>query len=43
VFRPLHDAPLITVRMIWRQHDPHPLTHAAVALLTDLYRRASSG
>jgi DNA-binding transcriptional LysR family regulator len=42
VFRPLHDAPLITVRMIWRQHDPHPLTHAAVALLSDLYRRASS-
>jgi DNA-binding transcriptional LysR family regulator len=42
VFRPLHDAPLITVRMIWRQHDPHPLTHAAIALLTDLYRRASS-
>jgi DNA-binding transcriptional LysR family regulator len=42
VFRPLRDAPLITVRMIWRQHDPHPLTHAAIALLTDLYRRASS-
>jgi DNA-binding transcriptional LysR family regulator len=41
VFRPLHDAPLIPVRMIWRQHDPHPLTHAAVALLTDLYRRAA--
>jgi DNA-binding transcriptional LysR family regulator len=42
VFRPLHDAPLIPVRMIWRQHDPHPLTHAAIALLTDLYRRAAS-
>jgi len=23
-FRPLHHAPLIPVRMIWRQHDPHP-------------------
>jgi len=42
VFRPLHDAPLIPVRMIWRQQDPHPLTHAAIALLTDLYRRAAS-
>ncbi|HUC25593.1 MAG TPA: LysR family transcriptional regulator [Streptosporangiaceae bacterium] len=42
VFRPLRDAPLIPVRMIWRQHDPHPLTHAAIALLTDLYRRAAS-
>ena len=42
VFRPLHDAPLIAVRMIWRQHDPHPLTHAAIALLTDLYRRTAS-
>jgi len=38
VFRPLRDAPPITVRMIWRQHDPHPSTHAAIALLTDLYR-----
>jgi len=25
--------------MIWRRHDPHPSTHAAVALLTELYRR----
>lgn len=38
VFRPLRDAPPITVQMIWRRHDPHPSTHAAVALLTDLYR-----
>jgi hypothetical protein len=29
------------VRLIWRRHDPHPSTHAAVALLTDLYRRRS--
>jgi DNA-binding transcriptional LysR family regulator len=37
VFRPLRDAPLITVQMIWRRHDPHPSTHAAVALLSELY------
>jgi len=41
VFRPLHDAPPIAVRMIWRRHDPHPSTHAAIAMLTELYRRAS--
>jgi DNA-binding transcriptional LysR family regulator len=41
VFRPLRDAPPITVHLIWRRHDPHPSTHAAVALLTDLYRRRS--
>ena len=41
VFRPLRDAPPIAVQMIWRRHDPHPSTHAAVALLTDLYQRAS--
>ena len=39
VFRPLRDAPPITVQMIWRRHDPHPSTHAAVALATELYRR----
>ena len=38
VFRPLRDAPLVTVQMIWRRHDPHPSTHAAVALLAELYR-----
>ena len=37
VFRPLRDAPPITVQMIWRRHDPHPSTHAAVALATELY------
>ena len=41
VFRPLRDAPPITVQMIWRRHDPHPSTHAAVALLTELYRPPS--
>ena len=39
VFRPLRDAPPVTVQMIWRRHDPHPSTHAAIALLTELYRR----
>jgi DNA-binding transcriptional LysR family regulator len=38
VFRPLRDAPPIEVRVIWRRHDPHPSTHAAIALLTDLYQ-----
>ena len=37
VFRPPRDAPPIAVQMIWRRHDPHPSTHAAVALLTELY------
>ena len=41
VFRPLRDAPPIAVQMIWRRHDPHPSTHAAIAMLTDLYRRPS--
>jgi DNA-binding transcriptional LysR family regulator len=39
VFRPLRDAPPIAVQVIWRRHDPHPSTHAAIALLTELYRR----
>jgi DNA-binding transcriptional LysR family regulator len=39
VFRLLRDAPPITVQVIWRRHDPHPSTHAAIALLTELYRR----
>jgi len=39
VFRPLRDAPPITVQMIWRRHDPHPYTHAAVAVAAELYRR----
>ncbi|MFJ5797962.1 LysR family transcriptional regulator [Streptomyces decoyicus] len=37
VFRRLRDAAPIAVHLIWRRHDPHPATHAAVALLTDLY------
>jgi DNA-binding transcriptional LysR family regulator len=39
VFRPLRDAPPIPVRMIWRRHDPHPSTHAAIAVLAELYGR----
>jgi hypothetical protein len=38
VFRPVRDAPPIDVRMVWRRHDPHPSTHATVALLAGLYR-----
>jgi DNA-binding transcriptional LysR family regulator len=39
VFRPLRDAPPIAVRVIWRRHDPHPSTHAAIAMLSELYRQ----
>ena len=42
VFRPLRDAPPITVRMIWRRYDPHPSTHAAIALATELYQGPAS-
>ena len=41
VFRPLRDAPAVPVLLIWRRHDPHPATHAAVALLADLYRQGA--
>jgi DNA-binding transcriptional LysR family regulator len=39
VFRPLRDAPPIAVQMIWRRQDPHPSTHEAIALLSELYKR----
>ena len=42
VFRPLRDAPPVPVQMIWRQYDPHPSTHAAIALLTELYGQSST-
>jgi DNA-binding transcriptional LysR family regulator len=42
VFRPLRDAAPIAVQMIWRRHDPHPSTHAAIAMLTELYRREAA-
>jgi len=37
-YRRVRDAAPVLVHVIWRQHDPHPATHAAVALLADLYR-----
>jgi DNA-binding transcriptional LysR family regulator len=36
-YRPVRDAPPVAVQLAWRRHDPHPATHAAVALLTELY------
>jgi DNA-binding transcriptional LysR family regulator len=41
VYRPVRDADPVPVHLIWRRHDPHPATHAAVALLADLYREQS--
>lgn len=38
-FRPLRDAAPAAVWCIWRRQDPHPATHAAVALAADLYRQ----
>jgi DNA-binding transcriptional LysR family regulator len=38
VFRPVRDATPVPVWFIWRRQDPHPATHAAVALASDLYR-----
>ncbi|WUD71005.1 LysR substrate-binding domain-containing protein [Streptomyces sp. NBC_00510] len=38
VYRPLRDAAPVAVHLIWRRHDPHPATHAAVALAMELYR-----
>jgi hypothetical protein len=40
-FRPLRDAAPVPVWLIWRRQDPHPATHAAVALAADLYRAAA--
>ncbi|MET9245316.1 LysR family transcriptional regulator [Nonomuraea sp. NPDC003709] len=40
-YRPLRDADPVPVHLIWRRHDPHPATHAAVALLADLYREGA--
>ncbi|MFI2670523.1 LysR family transcriptional regulator [Streptomyces albidoflavus] len=36
-YRPVRDASPVPVHLIWRRHDPHPATHTAAALLTDLY------
>ncbi|MFI2780732.1 LysR family transcriptional regulator [Streptomyces sp. ALB3] len=37
-YRPLRDAEPVPVHFIWRAHSPHPATHAAIALASDLYR-----
>jgi DNA-binding transcriptional LysR family regulator len=37
VYRPVRDAPPVPVHLAWRRHDPHPATHAAIALVTELY------
>ena len=37
VHRRLRAVPPVAVHLIWRRHDPHPATHAAVALLAELY------
>ncbi|MFI5614851.1 LysR family transcriptional regulator [Amycolatopsis sp. NPDC051903] len=38
-YRRVRDAAPVPVQLVWRSHDPHPATHAAVALLSELYRR----
>ena len=35
----LRDAAPVAVWFIWRRQDPHPATHAAVALASDPYRQ----
>jgi hypothetical protein len=40
-YRPLRDADPVPVHLIRRHHDPHPATHAVVALLARLYREAT--
>jgi DNA-binding transcriptional LysR family regulator len=42
VYRRVRDAPPVPVHLIWRRHDPHPATHAAIALLTELYSPGSA-
>ncbi|MER6850594.1 LysR family transcriptional regulator [Streptomyces flaveolus] len=37
-YRPLRDTDPVPVHFIWRRQDPHPATHAAVALAIDLYQ-----
>ncbi|MDK1471920.1 LysR family transcriptional regulator [Streptomyces sp. 549] len=37
-YRPLRDAPPVSVHLIWRTHDSHPATHTAIALAGALYR-----
>ncbi|MEU6843365.1 LysR family transcriptional regulator [Streptomyces sp. NPDC046716] len=37
-YRPLRDADPVPVHLIWRTRDPHPATHTAIALASELYR-----
>jgi DNA-binding transcriptional LysR family regulator len=39
VFRPVRDAPPVSVHLAWPRNDQHPATEAAVDLLTSLYNR----
>jgi DNA-binding transcriptional LysR family regulator len=39
-YRPIRDAEPVAVRLAWWRDDPHPASAAAVALLTELYRRS---
>ncbi|WP_326834416.1 LysR family transcriptional regulator [Amycolatopsis rhabdoformis] len=39
-YRRVRDAAPVPVRLVWYGSDPHPATHAAVALLSELYRAA---
>ncbi|WP_033289590.1 LysR family transcriptional regulator [Amycolatopsis jejuensis] len=42
-YRRVRDAPPVPVQLAWRAHDPHPATHAAAALLGELYRSREAG
>ncbi|WP_306319134.1 MULTISPECIES: LysR family transcriptional regulator [unclassified Streptomyces] len=37
VYRPVSGADPVPVRVIWDEREPHPSTHAAIALLSELY------
>lgn len=41
-YRPVRDADPVAVHLIWRPRDPHPATHAAVALAQSLYRAVTA-
>lgn len=38
VYRPLRGVPPVLVRAMWPRHDAHPMTAAAVSMMTDLYQ-----
>jgi DNA-binding transcriptional LysR family regulator len=43
VFRRLHDAPPVPVRLVWWRDEPHPATRDVVGLLAELYGRGPVG